>query len=284
VKPRVSTTRILTGSGGPAPSTHQIWRGKRSPPALRRDGPSDTVTELMRLRADAPPSRATQAVAAVLVAANIALFLLIAEDVLDGGGLISHDEAVLNWFVDRRTDGMITAARVVSAIGSFASLLLIGSVIGFWLWRRGTGLAFAVGPDVSLALAGLAASIAKAIFDRPRPPAAVHATHVAAAAFPSGHATDAAAFFLAASFILALTVSRHSSIQVLLVAIGMLCAGLVGVSRLVLGVHWLSDVIAGWALGATIAFTVVVTLWALTARRRPMNRFHKVDTPRDEPL
>jgi undecaprenyl-diphosphatase len=164
---------------------------------------------------------------------------------------------------------MITAARVASAIGSFASLLLIGLVIGFWLWRRGTGLAVAVAPAVSLALAGLAASIAKAIFDRPRPPVALHATHVASAAFPSGHATDASGFFLAASLTLAITICRRTLVQVLVVAIGILCAALVGISRLVLGVHWLSDVIAGSALGTAIAIAVVVTLWWLTTRRDP---------------
>ena len=49
-----------------------------------------------------PPSRSTLTVAAVLVVANLLLFALIAEDLLDGGGLISHDEAVTAWFVEHR--------------------------------------------------------------------------------------------------------------------------------------------------------------------------------------
>jgi undecaprenyl-diphosphatase len=126
----------------------------------------------------------------------------------------------------------------------------------------------AAAPLISLLLAGLAAAAAKALFGRDRPPLAVHATTVTLAAFPSGHATDAAAFFLGASFTLAITVARHRSSQVLLVGTGIVLAVLVGLSRLVLGVHWLSDVVAGWALGSAIAIAVVPTLWYVTAAHR----------------
>jgi undecaprenyl-diphosphatase len=116
-------------------------------------------------------------------------------------------------------------------------------------------------------LAGLASSVTKALFERERPPTALHATTVHLAAFPSGHATHAAAFFLAASLTLAITIARHRSTRALLVATGLLLAALVGLSRLVLGVHWLSDIVAGWALGSAIAIAVVGTLWYLSARR-----------------
>jgi undecaprenyl-diphosphatase len=222
----------------------------------------------MPIRAEFVPSRRALSVATALVAANVTLFILIAEDVLDGGGLISHDQSVMTWFVDHRTDWLISAARFLSTIGSFVSLFVIGVVIGLWLWRRGWHWGLAVAPLVALTLGGLASSLAKAAFDRPRPPAAAHATHVSTAAFPSGHATDAAAFFLATSFTIAITLTRRRWAQTVLVATGASLAALVGLSRLVLGVHWLSDVVAGWALGTATAVTVVVTLWYLTARRQ----------------
>jgi membrane-associated phospholipid phosphatase len=87
------------------------------------------------------------------------------------------------------------------------------------------------------------------------------------AAFPSGHATDAAAFCLAAALTLANTIARQRTTQALLVVAGVLLAGVVGISRLVLGVHWLSDVVAGWALGSAIAVAVTVGLWCLAMRR-----------------
>ena len=225
----------------------------------------------MPLRAESAPSRRALLVAAALVAANLTLFILIAEDLVDGGGLISHDQSVLTWFVDHRTDWLISAARFLSTIGSFVSLFAIGIVIGLWLWRRDWHWGLAAAPLVALTLGGLASSLAKAAFDRPRPPTAAHATSVSTAAFPSGHATDAAAFFLAAS-LPTITVTRRRWAQTVLVATGAFLAALVGLSRLVLGVHWLSDVVAGWALGTATAITVVVTLWYFTARRQASRR------------
>jgi hypothetical protein len=75
----------------------------------------------MPLRAEIAPSRRTLTIATALVAANLTLFVLIVEDVADGGGLISHDEEVLAWFIDHRTEGLIRAAKLISKIGSFAS-------------------------------------------------------------------------------------------------------------------------------------------------------------------
>ena len=224
------------------------------------------------LSAELPPSRRTVAVAAVLVSANLLLFLSIAEDVLHGGGVISHDQAVLAWFVEHRTDRLVTAAKLVSTIGSFVSLLIIAVLIGIWLWRRCSDVLLAAAPVVSLTLSSLASTTAKSLFGRERPPVSVHATSVTLAAFPSGHATDAAGFFLAASLTLTLTVARRRSVQALLIGTGLVFAALVGVSRLVLGVHWLSDVVAGWALGSAIAITVVMILWHAAAGRRPRDR------------
>jgi undecaprenyl-diphosphatase len=89
---------------------------------------------------------------------------------------------------------------------------------------------------------------------------------VTSPAFPSGHATDAAGFFLAAAFVLAITIAHRRRIQLLVVAAGVVLAALVGVSRLVLGVHWPSDVVAGWALGTAIAIAAVVIAWSATTR------------------
>ena len=162
----------------------------------------------MVFQADRPPTRQALAASGGVVAACAGLFLLIAEDVLDGGGLISHDEAVLAWFVDHRSEGLITAARWVSTLGSFVSLCIAGVALGLFLWWRRAKPTLAAAPLLSLLLGGLAAYVAKVLFGRERPPLTVHATTVGLASFPSAHATDAAAFFIAAA--LALALSRHA--------------------------------------------------------------------------
>jgi membrane-associated phospholipid phosphatase len=228
---------------------------------------SSTVQGVVPLSAQNVPSRPVLAIATLVVLANLALFTLIAEDVLDGGGLISHDEAVLTWLVDHRSERLISAARLVSTAGGFVSLSIIGVATAVVLWRRVVRVALALAPLLSLVLASAASTAAKALFNRDRPPVIVHATTVTLAAFPSGHATDASAFFLAASLTLSLTIAHHRRSQVLLVSAGLFLAALVGVSRLVLGVHWLSDVVAGWALGTAVAVSVVVTAWYASARQ-----------------
>jgi hypothetical protein len=155
----------------------------------------------MQLRADVQPSRTTVAVAVALVVLNLAFFVSIAEDVLDGGGLISRDQAAFTWFVDHRSDWLIDLARFVSTAGGFVSLTILGILLILWLTRRGSPLALAAVPLLSLLLGSLASTAAKAFFDRQRPPVAAHATAVGLAAFPSAHATNAAAFFLSASFV-----------------------------------------------------------------------------------
>ena len=207
-----------------------------------------------RFSAEVAPSRRALAVAAALVAANLTVFVLIVEDLLEGAGLTSHDAAVLTWFVDHRTDRWIHVARFVSTLGTYVSLAIVSALIGIWLWRRGSHVLLAAAPLASLTLASLASTAAKSIFERDRPPVAVHATTVTLASFPSGHATNGAAFGLAAGLTLALTVA------------GLLFAALVGISRLVLAVHWLSDVVAGWALGSSVAIAVVVAAWYLATR------------------
>jgi membrane-associated phospholipid phosphatase len=136
-------------------------------------------------------------------------------------------------------------------------------VAGFFVIRRrdvrpGAMLAAAVAGAVGLY------DIVKPAVGRMRPPSTIWIGHYTGGAFPSGHATQAVAFY----DMLALVLSRGRAVRTRawLWGAAALVALVVGASRVYLGAHWVSDVLGGYALGATwLAIVVAVTLVA----RRP---------------
>ena len=121
-------------------------------------------------------------------------------------------------------------AGLVALLALFMAWLALGSAV------RGQALALAL----------------KAVFSRDRPDAAFHATVAAGHSFPSSHAMMSAVVFLTLAALLArLTPRTRLRLYVMGVAAGL--SGAVGISRVYLGVHWASDVAAGWAGGAAWA-------------------------------
>jgi undecaprenyl-diphosphatase len=102
-------------------------------------------------------------------------------------------------------------------------------------------------------------NILKVVFGRPRPPVAMHVVEVGNSSFPSGHAMLSAIVYLSLAMVFARGAEGESEGR-FAVAAGVLVTLMVGVSRVYLGVHWPTDVIAGWALGAAWAM-----LWSLIA-------------------
>jgi undecaprenyl-diphosphatase len=89
----------------------------------------------------------------------------------------------------------------------------------------------------------------KAGIERPRPELFPHGVEVYTASFPSGHATGSAATYLTLGALLARLQPRRR-LKIYLMAVAVLLTLMIGLSRLYLGVHWPSDVLAGWTLGA----------------------------------
>jgi undecaprenyl-diphosphatase len=144
--------------------------------------------------------------------------------------------------------------RDLTALGSPAVLVMtVSTVWGYLMVARQTLMAWLA---AGAALGGLAvAMLLKALFSRARPDAAFHATVATGYSFPSGHAMMSAVVFLTmATLVSRIAPQRRLGVYALAVAI--LLTGLVGVSRVFLGVHWASDVAAGWAAGAAWALLV----------------------------
>lgn len=134
-------------------------------------------------------------------------------------------------------------AKALSTLGSQSILgLLVVALCVLLVMRRRARVAAFTG---IAAVGGIALSNAvKAIVDRPRPNL-VHLVHVSSPSFPSGHATQTAAILPALAVAAAALGARRSSA----LAIAVVATLAVGASRVLLGVHYPSDVLAGWLLG-----------------------------------
>ncbi len=211
-------------------------------------------------------------VALALAAGGLFAFLELAGEVLEGEPL-AFDRTLLlalrepgdladpigpKWFE--------SMARDFTALGSVAVLaLLTAAVVGYLLITRRR----AVGAFVAIAVGGgaLVSTGLKALFGRPRPTLVPHAVEVYTHSFPSGHAMLSAVTYLTLGALLARLEERRRA-KAYLLSVATLLTLLVGASRVYLGVHWPSDVLAGWCLGACWAIGGVLVLQWLQRERR----------------
>jgi len=161
------------------------------------------------------------------------------------------------------------AMRDLTALGGFVVLtLLTAAVVVHLLLRRHASTAvfviFAVGGGQVLS------HLAKYAFDRPRPDLVSHAVEVSSSSFPSGHSMMAAVTYLTLAAMLS-RIEPSFRLRVFYLIVAVVLAGLVGVSRVYLGVHWPSDVLAGWAAGGAWAFLCYL-IARLLARRGQIER------------
>ncbi|WP_051471170.1 phosphatase PAP2 family protein [Patulibacter minatonensis] len=179
-----------------------------------------------------------------------------------GTGVTRWDTDVVRWIADRRTSGIVDVAKVVTDLGNGYVVGVVLAVVGVLLAAtRVLGPVAAAAPLLALWLGALASGVGKAIVGRPRPPLALHEVAATSSGFPSGHSTQSAAGWLALALVLAYARRGASGpSRRIVLAAGAVVVLLVGVSRVVLGVHSPTDVLAGWALGAACALLVVALL------------------------
>ncbi|MDP9333117.1 MAG: phosphatase PAP2 family protein [Actinomycetota bacterium] len=131
---------------------------------------------------------------------------------------------------------------MLSEVGSPAIPALVAVVAAIVLWRRGQRLLLAIAPGLALGTSGICAAIGKTVVGRGRPPVPLHLVSETDASFPSGHATDATAVYLTLALLVAIYVVRRPLARCAWVLGSGLLAAAIGLSRLVLGVHWPTDV------------------------------------------
>ncbi len=212
--------------------------------------------------------------AVLLAVAGLWTFGVLAEKVVEGD-TGKFDERILlalrqpgNLAVPIGPVWLLQVARDVTAFGgAFGIGLITLGVLGYLLLERRYGLSSLIAGSV---FGGSAlALLFKAWFHRPRPQIVPHLTDISTASFPSGHSLISSVAYLTLAALLARAApDLRTKIYFLAFAVGLI--GLIGLSRLYLGVHYPTDVLAGWAVGSAWAIICCVAAHFL-ARRRIVN-------------
>ena len=146
---------------------------------------------------------------------------------------------------------LVALARALTWLGDWRVVITISLVVGAWLWIR-DGWRYCVAV-VGVTLVGRAlVSVQKYGIERLRPSDEVHLVPVSTPSFPSGHSAGSMMVYLT----IALVLTTGTRWKWPAVAAALVVTFCVGLSRLMLGVHWPTDVIGGWAFGL---------LWVLVA-------------------
>lgn len=190
-----------------------------------------------------------------IIAATLVLAVAVLGLMVDAGWTASVDLRIahsLSFRVGESAPSFIAFMQGMSWIGGGLPRWIIVILLSALVWRW-------CGRSCALALAGtsllsnLASSALKIVFDRPRPDIIDHLDHVSSASYPSGHATSAAVVYLLLAW---MSPPRWRPLTWGLAAAMIL---LNGFSRIMLGVHWASDIAGGTMLGA--AFAMLGAWW-----------------------
>jgi undecaprenyl-diphosphatase len=201
----------------------------------------------------------------LIIILTIALFALglSAQEVIEGE-LLAFDRIVLLAFRDAANPSvpigppwLLEAARDITSLGSNIVLgIILFAVVGYLLLAGKRAVTWMI---LGAVLGGVALNNSlKFAFARPRPDFVTPAVQVFTASFPSGHATLSAITYLTLGEVLARTQSEVR-IRIYFISLAAFVTVLVGLSRVYLGVHYPTDVLAGWCIGAAWA----MGWWAL---------------------
>jgi membrane-associated phospholipid phosphatase len=212
---------------------------------------------------DSSPPRLGRSVALAVVLGVLAGAAVWAA--FSGVGPASFDEAALDEAIAERTPTLTTLAVIVTTLGSTVAMAVLAVAVGVWSWWRGrrADAVLAIG---AMAGASLVFRLIKVLLDRSRPPAADRLVAETNESLPSGHATMSTVVI---GTIVVLAWSGSSALaRAAMVVAAAVWVGAVGATRVYLGVHWISDVFAGWAVGAAW-LAVCVTIWSRLRTRVP---------------
>ena len=213
-------------------------------------------------------------VAVLVVAIGLWVFLGVADE-MGEGDTMAFDQAIM--FGLRQAGNphnpigphwLELAAADITSFGSVTGLTVIVGLIGgyFAEFRRYREALILVAAPIT---GSILSQWLKQFFNRDRPPLQLHAVEVINPSFPSGHAMLSAVVYLTLAVLIA-RFSNRRRVKIYSLAMGVSMTLMVGLSRVYLGVHWPTDVLAGWSLGAAWALAWWLAAWAIE-RFSPVN-------------
>ncbi|HEY0053678.1 MAG TPA: phosphatase PAP2 family protein [Caulobacteraceae bacterium] len=220
-------------------------------------------------------------VALTVIAGGVATFLEVADDMTEADGQ-ALDLAVLRALRPNPANlhdalgppWLEHAMAELTSLGGLSVLLAFATAaVGFLVMQKRRGSAMFLGFTLAGGL-GLS-EFFKGMFERGRPDAVYRTFETINASFPSGHALMATVFYLTIGVMVARTQTRKR-VKAYMVGVAVALALIVGVTRVWLGAHWLSDVLAGWSLGAAWAMFVWLSAY-LIARWRARHDVASLD-------
>jgi membrane-associated phospholipid phosphatase len=190
----------------------------------------------------------------LLAVVSLAIFSWLARGVL-AGRVWQLDSSLRAFAYAHSSPALTTLMRGTSALGSLPVLVLLSAVLIVWFLRaQWSRAALWLGMDMTGAYVLTVAL--KQFFERPRPEA-FHISNPATYSFPSGHALTSFCFYFVTAGLLTARMRNRSAKAALWTGAALLVAG-IGVSRIYLGVHYPSDVLAGYAAAAIWVVTLIL--------------------------
>lgn len=169
--------------------------------------------------------------------------------------------------------------RDISGLGGIVILALVtvGAALYLAMMKKGGQALYLI---ACITIGTLLSNALKFGFARPRPDLVPHGSYVFTNSFPSGHSMMSALVFLCVGALLA-RAHKSYAMKIYFLGTSIFLTVAIGISRVYLGVHWPSDVLAGWLVGGSAAVSFWLVEWAWT--EKPWKKFKPSPTPEQHP-
>ena len=178
----------------------------------------------------------------VILAISLSVFIFLLINVLSDN-ISDFDTSIYNVIVSLKSDFMTFIMKAITRFGDAETLILIAIICLIFIKSKKISGSIAI----NLASVGLMNYILKKIIQRPRPPLEFRMVEESSFSFPSGHAMASMAFYGLIIYFINKNMKNNKLKKVICIILSILIF-LIGMSRIYLGVHYASDVIAGFAI------------------------------------